>query len=104
MPNFLAMAEHAPALASAAQHYAEIDLASIPDADGYYVIEGTELCRRLYGLNRVNLLIGPNNAGKSRFLRALFKASKFRYRPSGVDRDRIIRAVKKFDERVRAAL
>jgi hypothetical protein len=104
MPDASAVSEHASAPASAAQHYAELDLANLPDADGYYVIEDAKPGRRLHGLNRVNLLIGPNNAGKSRFLRALFKAPKFRHRPSGIDRRRIIEAVKKLDEHVRTAL
>lgn len=86
------------------QHYEELDLASIPDADGYEVVDGTELHRRLCRLNRVNLLIGPNNAGKSRLLRSLYKAPQLRYRPSGIDRERIVEAVKKFDEHVGARL
>jgi hypothetical protein len=39
---------------------------------------------RLSGLNRINIFIGPNNSGKSRFMRGLF-ANPFTYRLREID-------------------
>lgn len=37
------------------------------------------LCSKLAGMGRVNLLVGPNNSGKSRFMRAMFASSTLQF-------------------------
>jgi predicted ATP-dependent endonuclease of OLD family len=42
-----------------------------------YILENTDKC--VDSLNRINVFIGQNNSGKSRFLRKLFSDSKFEF-------------------------
>ena len=37
----------------------------------------------LENLETINLIVGPNNSGKSRLLRSIFKSDKLHYRPAG---------------------
>lgn len=87
------------------QQYAELNLDHLAGSEDYVVTtaEGREE-RVLAGLGTVNLFVGPNNAGKSRFLRALYRADKFVYRASGFERGALGGLVKQFAEQVKSAL
>lgn len=67
------------------QQYEAIDLSSIEDMKSYTVNENGESSTSLKGLSRLNFFIGPNNSGKSRFMRALVRAKKYRYRATHFD-------------------
>lgn len=62
----------------------------IPDElkEHYKVLTGVgvtaERGLNLKGLSRVNLFVGPNNSGKSRFLRGVAAAKELRFRPRSV--------------------
>lgn len=52
---------------------------------GRYTVAGeaNQPTRVLAGLSRVNFFVGPNNSGKSRFLRELTRIDKLRFGPDG---------------------
>lgn len=59
-------------------------------ANDFYIPEeyflkctSSDIPEKLAGLTRLNVLIGPNNAGKSRLLRSMFSAKQFAYLPDG---------------------
>ena len=74
------------------QRYAAINFAKIADLKNYEILgrEGeTPEAGALQPLAPVNLFVGPNNSGKSRFLRGLLKAESYVFRPSGFELDEI---------------
>jgi putative AbiEii toxin of type IV toxin-antitoxin system len=80
------------------QHYSEIDFSKIPDAaKSYRVVESEgEPHMQLRGLDAINLFVGPNNSGKSRFLRELCKTTKFSYKTPLIKIDEIKSQVVQF--------
>ncbi len=61
--------------------YREIRLDGIDGAEGFECTESKN-ADSISNLKMVNLFVGPNNLGKSRFMRALIRAEKFEYRVS----------------------
>lgn len=62
-------------------YYSSIDLG---DKFSTYIIDGTEPSR-IERLSQINIFIGANNSGKSRFMRELSKLSTTSYQLSGID-------------------
>lgn len=52
-------------------------------------------------LNQINVFVGPNNTGKSRFLRGLYAAEPYQYRPTGFDLDKITTRLRELHGRIR---
>lgn len=77
--------------------FSEVGFHQIPELDGYSVVtpEGTEL-RHLVQVGTVNVFVGPNNVGKSRFLRGLFAAKQMLFRVASTDLGAISSAVRSF--------
>lgn len=66
-----------------AQHYEEISYEGIPELAHYRTRYHAGWRKVLAGLGQINLFVGPNNAGKSRFMRGLFKRAGYTHLPSG---------------------
>ncbi len=62
-----------------------------------YSLANTHL---LTGLSRINLFIGPNNSGKSRFLRAIFASKEIKFTCNGVDLVKINSSIKNLKEEI----
>lgn len=80
----------------AMQYYAELNIGSLDGAADYELLGEGQSRRGLTGLGRINFLVGPNNSGKSRFLRALFRAKQLPFWPSGIDHVAVKKAVSDF--------
>jgi len=80
------------------QQYLEIWFDKVPELSPYQAQNGQRDGRIIAGLGHLNLFIGPNNAGKSRFMRALFGQAAFDYLPSGFP----IQDLKRLSETIRA--
>ena len=87
------------------QHCAAIKFDQLAGTEDYVAISASGSQERyLAGLGPVNLFVGPNNAGKSRFLRALFKADKLVFRPAGVDLRTLTKSITDLHELVQRHL
>jgi hypothetical protein len=64
------------------QHYSEISYEDLAELSHYETRTGKDGRKTLPGLGQINLFIGPNNSGKSRFLRGLYKKEHFTCLPS----------------------
>jgi hypothetical protein len=73
-------------------HISELQLDSI--SEGFSVLAQSGSSRRLTGLSKINLFVGPNNSGKSRFLRELAKIQKPVFVPTD-ERIQQIEAIRK---------
>lgn len=56
-----------------------LDVSGINDD---FVVRAADGKRELEGLAKINVFVGPNNSGKSRFLRELARQSKFKFVPA----------------------
>ena len=65
------------------QQYLDLWFDKVPELSHYRTNSDQKEGRIIAGLGQLNLLIGPNNAGKSRFLRALFGQPEYDFLPSG---------------------
>lgn len=66
-----------------AQHYEEISYEDVEELKPYSTDFHDGTRKALFGLGQVNVFVGPNNAGKSRFMRGLFRLDAFKHLPSG---------------------
>lgn len=57
-----------------------VDGVWLPEVDPSYEVESADDAQTLLRASRVNLLVGANNAGKSRFLRGVLNAKELRFR------------------------
>lgn len=57
--------------------------------------------REIEALSKINIFIGPNNSGKSRFLRSLFIQPKIKFKVPGLDLKMVADAVEKFLQRLK---
>ncbi len=92
---------------AAVQHYSEFDLSRIEGTDAYRCVTSSPAPgqdRVLSGLGAVNLFVGPNNSGKSRFLRALFRAPSYVYRPSNFESQKVGLDVQELSRVIASAL
>lgn len=65
------------------QQYETISFEKIENLQSYFYLQKDKL-KYINNLSNINLFVGPNNSGKSRFLREIFK-SKFSYVPNDID-------------------
>jgi len=82
-------------------HYTGIDLATVSDGAGYRVVSGTSSSTRLTGLSPLNLIVGANNCGKSRLLRALYSSAKAKFTKSTIALPALSSAIVEMDHAMR---
>lgn len=76
-------------------HYRTINIAKLPTANQYSVKNSHgDATTSLDHLAGINLLVGPNNSGKSRFLRAIFSSAALTFRPADSDPTELNKAVR----------
>lgn len=80
------------------QHYGQIQLATLAGAESYtFVRDAKSRVPVLEELAQINLFVGPNNSGKSRLIRALFRAGKYRFNPSGFNWNQVVYAARQLE-------
>lgn len=92
---------------SSTQHYLNLNFGNSQELNDYKFIEptsGQSLKGQIKQLSQLNLFIGPNNSGKSRFLRGLFKAPNYSFTPNNVSLSKILAAIQPLDETIQSNL
>ena len=76
------------------QYYAKI---SFDDIEGLNDFGYNDYHGYIDGLSRINIFVGPNNCGKSRFLRGLFKSSEYSFDPNDLSGGELESIAKEID-------
>jgi predicted ATPase len=85
------------------QHYGQIQLAGLSGADSYrFLRSSTTQVQALESLTQINLFVGPNNSGKSRLIRSLFFADKYRFNPAGLTWGDVVQSVRQLERAIRS--
>src|ERR1700727_1898401 len=71
------------------------------EMDGQYLLSSPH--DSISGLNRVNIFVGPNNSGKSRFLRGLF-INEWKYQHSLLDYKKYVQEASELQHSIKTAI